>query len=67
MRLDELREPVRSGKTGRPGADDHDVDVEGFPFHSRQFGHAMRSSDTEVARIVPAGDQYVTVARIVSV
>ena len=36
---DQLRELVRGGESGRPRADDDDVDVEGLALDSGKFGH----------------------------
>src|SRR5258705_11200993 len=40
VRLGQVREPVRGGQTGRAGADDHDIDVEGLTLDAGKFSHA---------------------------
>src|SRR5207248_11516783 len=43
VRFRELRETVRGGEAGRPGADDDDVDVQGLALDAGKLCHAFSS------------------------
>ena len=45
VRLDQLRETVGGGQTGRSGADDDDIDVESLALDAGKFSHACSFDD----------------------